>query len=122
MLLNATAHSQSEHASRYAELGWSIETEPRLRRCGPSIGALESEAARLASTIPDGSNVLVAGLGWLCDAIALHLLPRRCRLYTALTTRTSDDEGRFLFTGPVDVVETPLSIWWHEHFHEENRT
>lgn len=112
-LLNATAHPQTAQRARYAELGWDIESEPRLRRCGPSIAALEAEANRVASGIPSGSSVLVAGQGWLCDALALRLLPRGCRLYTALTSRTSDDEGRFVFTGPVHVVETPLSTWWH---------
>jgi hypothetical protein len=114
-LLNATAHSQDDQLARYRELGWEIEVQPRLGRCAPTMPALEVEADRVASEIPDGSCVLVGGLGYLCDALALRLLPRGCRLYAALTSRISDAEGRFVFTGPSEVVETPLSRWWRNH-------
>lgn len=112
-LLNATAHAQHDQTERYLALGWQIEAEPLLQRCEPTVEALDAEAERVAASIPDGSNVLVGGLGYLCDALALRLLPRGCRLYAALTNRISDAEGRFVFTGPSEVVETPLSRWWH---------
>lgn len=114
VLFNATAHPQGEHADRYRELGWSVEVEPRLRRCGPDVAHLEAEAERVAAGVEDGADVLVGGLGYLCDALALRLLPRGCRLWTALTSRIGDDQGRFVFTGPLEVVETPLSRWWRE--------
>lgn len=112
-LLNATAHDQREFAARYRELGWDIELAPRLGRCPPVAAELEREADRVAAGIPDGSEVLIGGLGYLCDALALRLLPRRCRLWCALTHRVSDEKGAFIFTGPSEVVETPLSQWWH---------
>lgn len=113
-LLNATAHPQNDQIARFRDLGWDIEVEPRLGRCPPIIADLEAEADRVAAGICDGASVLIGGLGYLCDALALRLLPRDCRLYAALTNRVSDAEGRFVFTGPSEVVETPLSRWWHE--------
>lgn len=113
-LLNATAHSQDDQLERYRELGWEIEAAPRLARCAPVVPELEAEADRVAADIPAGADVLVGGLGYLCDALALRLLPRGCRLFAALTNRISDAEGRFVFTGPSEVVETPLSRWWRE--------
>jgi len=112
-LLNATAHDQGEQADRYRELGWDIEIPPRLARSSPAVAVLDAEADRVAIGIPDDACVLVGGLGYLCDALALRLLPRGCRLYCALTNRVSDDRGHFIFTGPSEVVETPLSAWWH---------
>lgn len=114
LLANATAHPQDDQVARYRELGWAVEVAPRLTRCAPVVPELEAEAERVAAGIPNGSNVLLGGLGYLCDALALRLLPRGCRLYSALTNRISDSEGRFVFTGPSEVVETPLSRWWHE--------
>jgi len=113
-LLNATAHSQDDQLARYRELGWEIEVQPRLGRCAPTVADLEAEAARVSAAIPDSACVLIGGLGYLCDAIALRILPRGCRLYAALTNRVSDAEGRFIFTGPSEVVETPFSRWWRE--------
>lgn len=113
LLLNATAHDQSDQVNAYTALGWTIEVVPRLRRCEPTEEAMEEEAHRVADGIPDNDAVLIGGLGYLCDALALRLLPKGCHLYTALTNRISDASGRYLFTGPVAVVETPLSRHWH---------
>lgn len=112
-LLNATAHDQADQVARYQELGWLIETAPRLGRCTPCVTDLDIEADRVAASIPDSACVLTGGLGYLCDALALRLLPRGCHLFCALTNRDSDRRGLFIFTGPSDVVETPLSLWWH---------
>ncbi|MCX8039211.1 MAG: hypothetical protein N3B15_01350, partial [Planctomycetota bacterium] len=97
----------------FRELGWEVEAAPRLARCQPQPAELEAEAERVAAEIPDGSDVLIGGLGYLCDALALRLLPRRCHLWCALTYRVEDSQGRFVFTGPTAVVETPLSVWYH---------
>ena len=113
-LLNATSHLQEPYRQRYLELGWEVENQPRLQRVGPSTEELNQEAERLANAIPEGSCVLIGGLTYLCDALSLRLLPRKCRLYCALTHRISDDRGNYIFTGPSMVVETPLSRWWHE--------
>ena len=108
-LYNATAHDQTPFLDRFRQLGFEVvNPAPQVRAAAPTFEAQVAEGKRVASSIPDGSNVLIGGAQIIVEAIVSELSARNCRFYAALSERERDEKGNFLFNLK-SVVETVFS-------------